>query len=163
MLVHQTLTGNGGCGVNKDLIKKFQTSDGELYVGCEVVVEAIVVAAIKLTVESIAESVISRYNTHNSKLRSMSEEAVNNELWIACNGPELGGADRILSSALSKYFRHGNWHFVTRKGEQSKLYNSKVINRIISQESRLPAPSLRNRVHVKQMSTSLCYVKFLFG
>ncbi|CAB4032571.1 Hypothetical predicted protein [Paramuricea clavata] len=123
---------------SKDLIKKFLTSGGELYVGCEMVVEAIVVAAIKMTVESIAESVISRYNTHNSKLRSMSEEAVNNELWIACNGPELGGADRILSSALSKYFRHGNWHFVTRKGEQSKLYNSKVINRIISQESRLP-------------------------
>jgi hypothetical protein len=123
---------------SKDLIKKFLTSGGELYVGCEMVVEAIVVAAIKMTVESIAESVISRYNTHNSKLRSMSEEAVNNELWIACNGPELGGADRILSSALSKYFRQGNWHFVTRKGEQSKLYNSKVINRIISQESRLP-------------------------
>ena len=66
-----------------------------------------------MTVESIAESVMLRYNTHNSKLRSMSEEAVNNEMWISCNDPELGSADRILSSALSKYFRHRNWHFVT--------------------------------------------------
>ena len=53
---------------SKDLIKHFSTSPA-LYEGIELVLRATYEASIKLSVESVAESVISVYNLHNSKVR----------------------------------------------------------------------------------------------
>ena len=44
-------------------------------------------ACIKISVENVAESVISVYNSHNSKTRPVSEDNENGELFIAYNGP----------------------------------------------------------------------------
>ena len=53
-------------------------------------------AAIKISVESVGESVISVYNKHNNKWRPISEDNINDELFVALNGPELGEAEGII-------------------------------------------------------------------
>ena len=71
-------------------------------------------ACIKMSVESVAESVISIYNLHNSKIRNMKEDTANNEMFVAFNGPEIGEADEVLREALNLHFSqsikqlHGN-------------------------------------------------------
>ena len=61
-------------------------------------------ACVKISVESVAESVISVYNQHNSKIRNIGEENANDELCIAYNGPEIGEADEVLRDALDLHF-----------------------------------------------------------
>ena len=53
------------------------------------VMDATVVAAIKVSVESVAESIISKYSIHNTKLRPINDDTANNEMFIAVNGPKL--------------------------------------------------------------------------
>ena len=72
---------------------------------------AIAVAVVKLSVESIAESYISIYNIHNSDIRAIKEETAKDEMMIHINGPAIGEADDTLKAALDKYFNGGQWHF----------------------------------------------------
>ena len=99
---------------SKDLIKRISSSP-ELYEGIELVLRATYEASIKLSVESVAESVISVYNLHNSKVRNIGEETANDELFIAVNGPEMGEADKTLKEALNLHFakKHGHWNFTS--------------------------------------------------
>ena len=46
-------------------------------------------AAIKVSVESNVESLVSRYETHFDKSRQLSEESAMEEMMIAENGPTL--------------------------------------------------------------------------
>ena len=70
------------------------------------------VGCIKLSMESVAESMISKYNLHNNPLRSISEETGQDEMFISYNGPEIGESDGLLSEALTKHFKPKVWHFV---------------------------------------------------
>ena len=83
----------------------------------ELLMRATYEAFIKISVESLAESesIISIYNQHNSKIRNISEDNANDELFISFNGPEVGEADNILKQALDLHFaKHGKgWHFST--------------------------------------------------
>lgn len=99
---------------SKELIKQFSKSK-ELYEGIELVLRATYEASVKLSVESIAESVISIYNLHNSKIRKIGEKTANDELFIAVNGPEIGEADNTLEAALNLHFskNNGQWNFIT--------------------------------------------------
>ena len=58
-----------------------------------------------LRVESIGESVISVYNKHNDKIRPLSKDNVNDELFVALNGPQLGEADEVLEKSLDLHFK----------------------------------------------------------
>ena len=62
----------------------------ELYTNIKMVMQAICVGCIKLSFESVAESLISKYNIHNNKLRCISEETAQFEMFIAYNSPEIG-------------------------------------------------------------------------
>ena len=53
-----------------------------------------------MSVEIVAESVISVYNFHNSKLMKLEGDTINNELFVPFNGPEIGEADEVLREAL---------------------------------------------------------------
>ena len=78
--------------------------------------QATLVGAIKISVESVAESVMSNYAIHNSKIRKLNDKTANNEMFIAVNGPEVGEADYLLSKALtSKFPGKQGWHFSTRQ------------------------------------------------
>ncbi len=64
--------------------------------------QAICFGCIKVSVESVAESLIIRYNVRNSNSRSIGEEAAHDEVMISCNGPETAECKIILESALNK-------------------------------------------------------------
>ena len=57
----------------KDLIELF-LSDSKLYTCIELVLQACIV--IKISLESVAESMISKYNIHNSKIRPVDDITV---------------------------------------------------------------------------------------
>ena len=94
----------------KKLIKQFM-NDPTLYEGVEMVMQATLAAAIKMSVESIAESVISKYANHNTKIRPIADTTANDEMFIAVNGPEIGEADNVLTKALNLKFGSSSWHF----------------------------------------------------
>ena len=99
---------------SKDLINLFSTAE-HLYEGIELFMRACYEACVKIIVESVGESVISVFNKHNNKWRTIGEENVNDELFVALNGPELGEADKVLQESLDLHFsksQHG-WHFTT--------------------------------------------------
>ena len=75
-----------------------------LYEGIELLLRATYEGCFKISVEIVAESVISVYNSQNSKIRPISEDNVNDELFIAYNGPEMGEADYIIKDALDLHF-----------------------------------------------------------
>ena len=56
---------------------------------------AICVGCIKLSVESVAELMILKYNIHNNEFRCISEETAHLEMFVAYNGPEQGESYRV--------------------------------------------------------------------
>ena len=82
-----------------------------LYEGIELIMQSVFVAAIKISVESVAESVISVYNRHNSDIRPMEENQMNDEMFVALNGPEIGEANEVLKEALKLHFEDSRVHF----------------------------------------------------
>jgi hypothetical protein len=91
---------------------KFQTpmgvlekmSEKKLYVGVEMILQAIAVSSIKISVESIAESFISEYNRRNDKLRTLSEDAAEFEMEISKNGPVIAECVVVVAWGLFPIF-----------------------------------------------------------
>ena len=68
--------------------------------------QATFVAAIQTSVKSIAEAVISVFNGHNSDIRTVPEEKLNDEMFVTWNGPEIRERDEILKTALHLHFKN---------------------------------------------------------
>ena len=109
---------------------------GVLFHSCD----SICAAAVKLSVESDVESLVSRYEKHLKVDRQMEEENAEHEMEISENGPLLQHADNIIERAMNKYWRqnsvNGKWHFISRRGELG-LKKSKVLQRLRKQKSKL--------------------------
>ena len=105
---------------SKDLIIQFLSSKKKLFCGVELIMQAIAVASIKISVESIAESFISEYNRRNDKLRTLTDDAANFEMEISKNGPLVAECDAVVKEGLDSYFntktRSKKWNFITRSG-----------------------------------------------
>ena len=119
----------------KEMIRCFMQNE-HLYSGVELVMNATAVAAIKLSVESIAESYISIYNIHNSDIRAIKEETAEDEMMIHINGPAIGEADDTLKAALDKYFNGSQWHFSV----EGNIFRSSgiTVDKLLKKKSRLP-------------------------
>ena len=89
-----------------------------------------------VSVESVAESIISKYALHNSKIRKLNDSTANDEMFIAVNGPELWEADALLAKALGRKFAgKSGWHFSTKQ----TLFRTSgvVVNNILKRKSKL--------------------------
>ena len=109
-----------------------------------VIVHVILTACVKISVESIVESLVSRYENHFTSSRQLTEEHALDEMIISENGPNLHEADSILERAMNRYWsensQNGKWHFI-RSGENIKNYlggSSKVVGKMLSEPSKLP-------------------------
>ena len=113
---------------SKELIQTFGSSSS-LYEGIELVMRATYEASLKVSIESVAESVISVYNLHNNKFRKISEDTANDELFVAFNGPEIGEADEVLRQALNLHFgqTRGGWNFATKMFRTSGVVVEKKL------------------------------------
>ena len=97
---------------------------------------AICAAAVKVSVESDVESLLSRYEKHLKADRQMNEDNAEEEMEIAENGPLLVHADNLLNQAMNKYWNNSEWHFIKTKTE-GLLHTSKVIDRLKKEKSKL--------------------------
>ena len=127
---------------NKEVYKDFLCSTKGLYKGNEVVMHCLTTCAVKYSVESSVESLISRYETHFDKKRQLKEENSHQEMVIAENGPILIHATPLLTRALNKYFlnetQSGEWHFFPTDETRFCLTEaSKTVKRLQSEKSRL--------------------------
>ena len=86
--------------------------------------------------ESVAESIISKYGIHNSKIRALKDTTANNEMFVAINGPEVGEADSLLAKALDRKFsgRLG-WHISVKQN----LFRTSgpTVENILKRKSKL--------------------------
>ena len=127
---------------SKDIIVKFLNSEAKLFCGIELILQAIAVASIKISVESIAESFISEYNRRDDKLRTLSEDAAEFEMEIAKNGPVMAECDSVVKEGLDLYFntktKSKKWNFITRSGAVDGNLVGKRVSKILGESSRLP-------------------------
>ena len=103
----------------------------------ELILQAIVVASIKISVESIAESFIGEYNRRNDKLRTLSEDAAEFDMEIAKNGPVMAECDSVVKECLDIYFntktKSNKWNFITRSGAVELV--GKRVSKILGESS----------------------------
>ena len=110
----------------------------KFYRGTEMILQAICVAAVKFSVESVLESLISIYEHHYRDNRPLDDVSAAEEFQIAVNGPSLAHYDGVVFSAMSQYWRKkktASWNFIRQlfTGEPSS-----VVKRLRKECSKLP-------------------------
>ena len=122
----------------KELIKQFFNPSDNLFNGIEMVMQAMAVSSVKQSCESVLESMVSKYENHFSFNRNMSEDKVNDEFFVAVNGPSLGHCDNVIEKSMNSYWKHKEWHFYrTTVMDYLKDFNgnSKVLQKLLNEES----------------------------
>ena len=125
---------------SKTIIKDFLKTENCFYQGVELIMHGIVVAAVKLSVESSVESLVSRYAKHFNKSRQITESNAQEEMMISENGPNLAHADKLIKKSLDEYFKqynklqNGRWRLVVSNKIKSE---SKTVERLQTEESKL--------------------------
>ena len=127
---------------SKSIIKDL-LCESKLFTGIELTLHSITTAAVKTSVESVVESLVSRYETHFDAKRQLKEVHALDEMIIAENGPNLVHADKLLTSAMDKYWKEksqdGSWHFCHRSEDiRTFSNNSKVVQKLLNVKSKFP-------------------------
>ena len=123
------------------LIKEFFDEKKQLYSDIEMILQAMAVASVKHSCESILESFVSRYENHFDERRNVDEDTANEEFEICVNGPNLANSEPVIKEAMDDYWNGKSWHFY-RTSSLDKLINpsgiSNTIKRMISSKNKLP-------------------------
>ena len=67
----------------------YLNTESKLYVGNEIIIHCLLSVAVKYSVESSVESLISRYEVHFGPERQLEQENAHMEMYTAENGPIL--------------------------------------------------------------------------
>ena len=127
---------------SKVIIKHF-LADPDLHIGIELTLNCLAASAVKVSVESVVESLVSRYECHFDSSRQLKEEHALDEMIIAENGPDIVHADKLLISAMNQYWKDntldGAWHFC-HKSEDIRSYGkpSKSVQKHLSVKRKFP-------------------------
>ena len=114
------------------------------YEGMEMVMQAVVAASTKFSVESVLESIVSRYEDHFDKTRSVGEEVALNEMEISINGPSIAHCNSVVRAAMNLYWiakkKSKSWYFVRSSAtvDHVQFCVSKVVDRISKKPSKFP-------------------------
>ena len=129
---------------SKTVIKDFMRSDDKLYLGNELIIHCLLAMAVKYSVESSVESLISRYEVHFDKSRQLGEEKAHMEMFVSQNGPVLVRADPLLKRAMDKFFKDKNprgdgaWNMY--HSDETRFYpqdESRTMKRLQKEKSKL--------------------------
>ena len=132
-------------------MKDFMSSKLNLFEGIELTVQTLVCASVKVSVESVVESMVSRYENHFHKSRGLDELNALGEMEIAENGPSDFKADNLLMKAMDKYWKtetkSGMWHFSCQSSPSQNVINfgpslGKSSMNIINTPSKYPMMDL---------------------
>ena len=104
------------------------------------IMQALSVAAVKISCWVIVESFVSRYEDHFYLKRNMNEESVNEEFEIAVNGPNLANSDSVIKKALNRHWEGGCWHFYKPQWLRKwhKVTQQSVLKRMWNTKHNLP-------------------------
>ena len=105
------------------------------------IMQAIAVSCVKQSCESILESMVSTYEHHFNGMRNMDEDNINEEFFIAVNGPNLAHCNSVVEKAMTLYWKGYDWHFYrTCLTHQLKEFDgdSKVLHRLLNTSSKFP-------------------------
>ena len=130
----------------KDIVKLFLDPENGLFNEIEMIMQAISVCCVKVSCESVLESLVSIFENHYDVRRNMNEKSTSEEFMIAINGPNLSHADAVIKEAMNSYWNsrqsgQGTWHFFrTTALEQLKDHTggSRVLQRMLNKPSKLP-------------------------
>lgn len=96
----------------------------------------------KISVESVIESLTSKFEIHFNKFRNVKEETAFNEMMVSVNGPLPSKSDQVVMAAMKRHFKGQNGIRFVRRCDDIRLFDtpgvSKVINRMLRENSRLP-------------------------
>ena len=125
-----------------NLIKDFINTDLRLFEDIEITMHCICVASIKISVESVVESLISRYEKHFHPAIQLPEENALEEMIIAENGPCLAKSASVLEAAMNDYWtsttKNGHWHFLrSTKLEEFIKEEGKTLRKLLNEKSPL--------------------------
>ena len=129
---------------SKQVLRDYLNTESKLYVGNEIIIHCLLSVAVKYSVESSVESLISRYEVHFGPGRQLDQENAHMEMYTAENGPILVMADPLIKRALDKYFKDhnqrggGKWHMYHT--DETRFYqpdDSKVTRRLLKEKSKL--------------------------
>ena len=83
------------------ILKDFFKTEFKLFEGVELVLHAMSCAAVKVSVESVVETIVSQYEIHFYKNRGLNEENAMQEMTIAENGPLIFKANSVLFAEMN--------------------------------------------------------------
>ena len=86
------------------IIKQFIIPKGNLFCGIEMIIQAISVSCVKVSCESVLESLLSIFENHFDARRHMNEDSTSEEFTIAVNGPNLSHCDNLVKEAMDSYW-----------------------------------------------------------
>ena len=118
--------------------------ENELNLGKESIIHCLLAMAVKYSLESIVESLISRYQVHFDKSHQLGEEKAHMEMFMSMNGPVLVRADPLLKRAMDKFFKDknpsgdGRWHMY--HSDTTRFYaqdDSRTMRRLKKEKSKL--------------------------
>ena len=130
---------------NKKLIQNLLEREmSSQFATCKLILHCLSAACVKVSVESVVESIVSKYENHFDSSRQPSEDHALSEMVIAENGPLLHQAEGILENSMNCYWKenstNGKWHFL-RTSDDIRGYTggaSKVIGKLMDRKSKLP-------------------------
>ena len=101
---------------SKEIIQSILKKENiALFRNVKVIIHLICVACVKVSVESVVESLVSRYEKHFDSSRQPTEQHSLDEMIIAENGPLLHHTNEMLERAINQYCRvanrDGKWYF----------------------------------------------------
>ena len=89
-------------GIN---LKLFFEPESGLFVDIEIVMRAISVCCVKISCESVLQSVVSVFENHFDPRRNMKEESTTEEFMIVVDVPSFGNADAVIREAMNSYWK----------------------------------------------------------
>ena len=116
----------------------------KLYVDIESVIDIMARASIVRSVEAIVEGWISILELHSSKTRGLGQTTMEDEMWIAINGPEVVYCDSVVLEALKLYWEKsklaGNrdGHYIRRSQNIKDWFISKAVDSLKKKSPKIP-------------------------
>lgn len=127
------------------ILQDFLKTKLKLFEGVELVLHGIVCGAVKVSVESVVETLVSRYESHFNKNRNLDETNAMDEMLIVENGPTIFQANSVLKTAMNHYWKenskNGNWHFIRDSSSSILDFGStygKTTMKLMQQSSKFP-------------------------
>ena len=97
-----------------------------------------------MSVESVVESWVSIYESHNNKHRPISNDRAEREVCLAMNGPLLQNTDPLIKKAIKDMFKDAKnvnnraGHFVRRTENVVDYSVSKSVDQFVNQSNQKP-------------------------